>query len=577
MHSDHSACNSHRQQNPAALYSLPALIISTGAVIAAFRDCIPLTGAWILLAAFPLAWYILWVMNINRTLISHTVVRGRYVAYCSAIFILCFSIPLFGTFLEWAIRSYFNLPHNIADYTSSWILLNSLSTTALLLMIMFGMALGELYFKWRGELRHERTTARELLQRIDLFKSQLQPEKLLHSLDEVIESCSTDPDVSAARLHTLSKELRTRLYENPAAIEFSPVEVKPISPIENFITLRKYAPWRFLLLQVFVALIALTALFIRPDIPDFSTAGLIAFAGMDIVMNILIFGNVLLTNRFIRHGKIIRYLIRGGIFLLVMAAIIIVVQIFTYDGNIVGTDIPVLYPVLATIASITSIALVLGGVSAFMALKLWLNGRRRMVKLQSETTQIEISLLQNQINPHFLFNVLNNVGVLIYESPREAQKMLSQLKSLLSYQLLDAEREATTLGADADFLINYLSIEKSRKEPFDYTFKMDDKLRPIHIPPLILITFVENASKHSSVVNGHRDVNIEIRVVGNKLHFSCNNTFDPAQQQSKAATGGLGIKNTLRRLALIFGTNFSLQQHVENHTFETSLIIPVKI
>lgn len=544
-------------------YTFFALMISIGAIIAAFRDCLNVTGIWILLAAFPLAWYIIWTLEINRKIIPACINKGRYGLYVIVIFLLSMTVPVFGIALEYGIREYFRLGHNISNYFSPWILLDSLSTAALLMTIMFGTAMMDLYLRWRQEMRREKRAGKTLGENIIQFRERIQPDFLLGSIDKLIIACHSSADETFRKLQELSKELRRRLYLDSRTDNDIEDEITDISAVETFISQKRFAAWRIVLLELFIALVSVTAIFNAPDSPDLSLDGLAAFIGMDFIFNVLIFGNIILTRRFIRKGRLVKYLISIGGFILAIGIFVVILQLTTYQPGIYGAQLPVIYPILSTLASLSAIALVLCGVSAFMALQEWLAGRRRIVRLRAETRRLELRILQSQINPHFLFNVLNNVGMLVYESINEAEDMLVALRALLRY-LIDVERETTTVAEEVEFINCYLSLEKSRKDPFDYMIEVDENASDLEIPTLLLIPFVENAAKHSTVVNGRRDIFIKISLNQDSFCFSCRNSFVAGKERTTGNVGGLGIQNTLRRLQLIFDQDFSVNRNISD-------------
>lgn len=557
-------------------YDLLILLISIGAVIAAFRDMIPETGAWILLAALPLMWVIKMATHINRALIPRTLMRGSYGTWFFAMFMICLGIPLLGIAMEWGIRRYFQYPDRITDYTSPWILADSLSTCALLMAIMFGMALGEYYMRWRSEMRKEQRIGRELDERLVRFKDRIKPEELLNKLDNIISACHENASLAAEELRSLSAELRERLYNNEEPDRHADISLPEMSLMESFVSKRKYSWLRIVVLELFLAVTSLTSLFTSPDSPEFSAESWLAFAGMDIVFNVLVFGNVILTNYFIKRGQLIKYLISGGIFIMVMGIVTIITQFFTYEPSITGAGTMGVYAILSMLATLAAITLVLGGVTAFLALQNWLKERKHITELKMETTRVELSLLQSQINPHFLFNVLNNIGILLYESTEEAEKMLLELRSLLCYQLIDAEREYTTAAEEASFINSYLALEKSRKEPFDYKIECKGDMGNVKLPTLLLIPFVENASKHSVAIDGKRDLIVKMQREGSRFIFSCINPFNPAKRDDKNRVGGLGIRNTLRRLQLLFDDKYVYEQRITGCKYEVRLTIPIK-
>lgn len=558
-------------------YALFAIMSSLGAVIAAFRDSLSSCGPIILLAALPLAWYIMWIVGLNRSLITHTLFRGKYFEYALTIFLLCYSIPLFGIVVEWGVRQYLGLDHVIHNYLSPWILLDALSTTVLLMVIMFGMAIEEMYVRWRRESRVEKKVSVRLANNLEQFRRRLSPNQLLQLLDDVIISCRRTPEDVFAKIQSLSQELRMRLYDADFQIKTSRIAIHPITRIEAFMSRKRYRSLRLVFLQVFIAIISVTAFFTAPDAPDFSTDGMIAFVGMFVIFNLLIFGNIYLTRRFLRNGRLIDYFVRGGVFILAMVVVLTVTQLVTYHAGVLGSGLSPWYSILSTLASMATISLVLAGVSAFIALQKWLEQRRRIIKLDAETKSIELTMLQSQINPHFLFNVLNNIAVLVEESPKDAEAMLIELRSLLEYQLLNFDCRTTTLAEERDFLKCFLSLEKSRKDPFDFSIEMPHDISEVAIPTLLLIPFVENAAKHSTVINDRRYIEIEMKVENHHFIFICRNTFNPLKVSTKNDVGGLGIDNTLRRLRLIYDDDFTFKQTIKDNDFEIFMKIPLTI
>lgn len=117
--------------------------------------------------------------------------------------------------------------------------------------------------------------------------------------------------------------------------------------------------------------------------------------------------------------------------------------------------------------------------------------------MEKATKQAELQQLKKQINPHFLFNMLNNANILVKDAPDEASQILEKLDNLLRYQLNDSTRREVFLTADIQFLTSFLELEKVRRDHFEYTIFQEGNMENICIPPLLFIPFVENAVKHN--------------------------------------------------------------------------------
>ena len=128
------------------------------------------------------------------------------------------------------------------------------------------------------------------------------------------------------------------------------------------------------------------------------------------------------------------------------------------------------------------------------------------------------------------------------------------------------------------FLRSYLNLEQARIEPFDYSITTDRRVGEMFVPTLIFITFVENAVKYSSVVNGRRYVDVSFaRAPHGMCWMRCVNSFSHDSGRSDIHSGGLGLVNTRRRLEYLYGERFSLSEHVESGEYIVNLTIPTYI
>ncbi|CAM3108261.1 histidine kinase [Chryseobacterium flavum] len=209
----------------------------------------------------------------------------------------------------------------------------------------------------------------------------------------------------------------------------------------------------------------------------------------------------------------------------------------------------------------------------------WIRDNRKINELHNLTLNMELNALRNQINPHFLFNMLNNVKALIRTNPEKASVVIVKLSEFLRYQLYENGEEKTQLSSEIDFLSNFLNLEKIRREHFSFDiFTDNDKriLNTIFIPPNLFTTFVENAVKHSVDLSDKDSyVKIEIKVENRQLHFMCVNSRNPAYKVSDKKNSGLGLTNIKRRLELLYGDTFELQMISGSNEYTVHLKIPV--
>jgi len=209
---------------------------------------------------------------------------------------------------------------------------------------------------------------------------------------------------------------------------------------------------------------------------------------------------------------------------------------------------------------IISITIGLIFIAASTGIKLfqrWIEDTKRIGELTSAGMRSELEQLKNQINPHFLFNMLNNANVLTQKDPAKASQVLITLSDLLRYQLYDSARDQVLLTADIHFLSDFLNLEKVRRDHFDFMVSKEGNISGIQIPPFLFITFVENAIKHSLDNDKTSFVNLFFEVSHERLNFVCINS-KPSHALQKNIVGGLGLTNVKRRLDLLFDNRHSL-------------------
>ncbi|WP_256002593.1 sensor histidine kinase [Pedobacter deserti] len=186
----------------------------------------------------------------------------------------------------------------------------------------------------------------------------------------------------------------------------------------------------------------------------------------------------------------------------------------------------------------------------------WVADTQVIHGLELAKTNAELEQLKNQINPHFLFNMLNNANVLIEDDPRKASQVLMKLSDLLRYQLYDSSREEVLLTSEIHFLEDFLNLEKVRRDNFKFLISKEGELSGVQVPPLLFISFVENAVKHNNDSVKSSYVNLFFEMRHTELFFKCINSKPAVKAVNKS--GGLGLSNIKRRLELLFPASHDL-------------------
>lgn len=198
------------------------------------------------------------------------------------------------------------------------------------------------------------------------------------------------------------------------------------------------------------------------------------------------------------------------------------------------------------------------------------------LKLQNELAHSQLEILRNQINPHFMFNVLNHIHVLMQKNVGLASTLLLQYADILRYQLYNGRQEYVSIGQETDFLKNYVEIEKLRwKNNLDVktSWKIADEHR--QLPPLLLIPFIENAFKHASrsgKKKGH--IKIIMEQASKTLTLIVENSCNPVKIPGKEDSG-IGMENIRKRLDILYPGKYRLEIGKTETHYRSALFITI--
>lgn len=203
----------------------------------------------------------------------------------------------------------------------------------------------------------------------------------------------------------------------------------------------------------------------------------------------------------------------------------------------------------------------------------YLQQRLREKKLAVEKMESELKFLRSQINPHFLFNTLNNINSLIRTRPEEAEKSVVRLSGLMRYMLKSGNLNRVLLKDELDYLRNYIALQRIRlSKEFNLDLEIPVVTGNLEIEPLLLVSFIENCFKHGVHDNTEDFIRIKLAVEGNKLHLITENRMEENSSQREIASG-IGLKNVRTRLDLCYPNNYSLTLLEKSNTFRVDLEI----
>ena len=196
---------------------------------------------------------------------------------------------------------------------------------------------------------------------------------------------------------------------------------------------------------------------------------------------------------------------------------------------------------------------------------------KKVISLKTEKAKTELMLLKSQVNPHFFFNMLNNLYGLVGKDPKKGQELILKLSDMMRYSIYEGEREMVTLIEEVDYLKNYIELHKMRYHKeinIDFKYEIEENYK---VMPLLFIILLENAFKHG--VERLRDsafVNVNMITFKDELQFTVENNFDNSESVEEP---GIGLKNLKRRLELVYPNRHKLLFSVVENVYKVELTL----
>lgn len=220
----------------------------------------------------------------------------------------------------------------------------------------------------------------------------------------------------------------------------------------------------------------------------------------------------------------------------------------------------------------------IGSTMALKFAKQFFQQSAKMKQIEIEKLQTEIKYLMGQINPHFMFNALNSIYILIDKNNQTARHTLTQFSDMLRYQLYECGGETVHLKNEIAYLKNYIDLQRLRKSNrYRIDFETPELIQDIQLPPMLLIGLVENAFKHLSHHKGKENyIKISLNYNHNNLIFKVKNTKEDNCEPNTEGNNGIGLKNIQRRMALQFPNRHTLNIDNQQDTFSIHLTLHIE-
>lgn len=270
---------------------------------------------------------------------------------------------------------------------------------------------------------------------------------------------------------------------------------------------------------------------------------------------------------------------RRLLFLLAMISISagIIMWLYTYSWHIMipasfyTTENMFWNITLAVVISVV-VTVIMEGAWLF---SMWKDSLLKASRLREENLKSQLEVLNNQINPHFLFNTLNSIYVQMGQNPEAARESILQFSDLLSHQLYDSKETSIPLHKEIEYLKNYMMLEKTRQgDAVQLSYDFPENTSGIQVAPLLFMPIIENAFKFG-LASGKEQyaLNLSLKVDENQLAFTCSNDYVP---QPKKRESGLGLSNLRSRLELLYPDAHTLDIRDDQEIFIVTLKLKLK-
>ncbi len=202
----------------------------------------------------------------------------------------------------------------------------------------------------------------------------------------------------------------------------------------------------------------------------------------------------------------------------------------------------------------------------------WSDMELKMQEQMRKNTEAELAWLKNQLNPHFLFNTLNNISGLTQIDADAAQDNIARLSDLLRYAMYETNKEFVPIAGEMEFMENYVNLMKLRCNEMTTVTTEFHVEQSIDIAPLLFISPIENAFKHGVSSNRPSFVKVMLKMEGNELVFVCYNSNYPKDDHNRSGSG-IGMDNLRRRLELLYPGRYRFEYKLIRDEYHVTIRI----
>jgi LytS/YehU family sensor histidine kinase len=204
----------------------------------------------------------------------------------------------------------------------------------------------------------------------------------------------------------------------------------------------------------------------------------------------------------------------------------------------------------------------------------WFKTEKQKKEMETEKLTSELAFLKSQVNPHFLFNILNNICSLARKKSDHTEDAIIKLSQIMRYMLYESKDERVSLDLEVEYLQNYIELQRLRiSELVIIDFRVEGKPETRQIEPMLLIPFVENAFKHGISYLEDSRIDILLKVTDDVIFFRVENNVVKKTDDSIGEESGIGLKNVLRRLDLLYPASHEIRINDDGVNYLVELTI----
>lgn len=212
-------------------------------------------------------------------------------------------------------------------------------------------------------------------------------------------------------------------------------------------------------------------------------------------------------------------------------------------------------------------------------LKFWYIQKKQTLEAEQQRTVAELKLLKAQLHPHFLFNTLNNLYSHTLEFSPKSPEIVLKLSGLLRFMIYESNTQKIPLSRELELLQDYISLEKLRYgDRLDLSLSITGEIEKYQIAPLLLLPFLENAFKHGTSRQIDQCwISLNLSQEGSLMKFNLLNSIDPIDNFDPARQGGLGLKNIIKRLEILYKGNHKLSTQKLDEVYVVNLELQLEL